>query len=152
AAPGEIARMIVTSFRNWKTPLLRFDIQDTVLLPKEQKKCVCGCEMPYVDKIIGREDDLLWTKEKGYIGRMDTAYKGLRGIMKSQLIQKNENLLVVNQTVDKEYTSEMNSILIQNLRDRLGDEIRIEINIVEHIPLGANGKFDAVKREFEIEV
>ncbi len=150
AKPGEVARLAVTSFRNWKTPLLRYDIQDTVLLPVNQDPCPCGCKMNYIEKIIGREDDLLWTEEKGYVGRMDTAYKGLSGIKLSQLIQKDKNFLIVNQVVDSDYSESMNKLLIQNLKDRLGESINIEIRIVEEIPLSANGKFDAVRREFEI--
>ena len=152
ANPGELARIVVTSFRNWKTPLLRYDIEDTVLLSVENVKCSCGCNMPYVEKIVGREDDVLWTEEKGYVGRMDTAYKGLEGIVQSQLIQKRKDLLIVNQTIDKDYSPKMNQLLIKNLKDRLGENIQININIVEEIPLGSNGKFDAVKREFEIDL
>ena len=150
--PGEIAKVVVTSFRNWKTPLVRYDIQDSVLLPLIQEKCECGCNMKYVDSIIGREDDILWTEEKGYVGRMDTAYKGLEGIKKSQLIQISKNQLIVNQSVDKEYTEAMNRLFIQNLKDRLGESIDIKINILEDVPNGANGKFDAVIRKFEIDL
>ena len=37
--PGEVGRMIVTSFRNLKTPLIRYDIGDTVLLNKSDTPC-----------------------------------------------------------------------------------------------------------------
>lgn len=151
AQPGEVARMVVTSFRNWKTPLLRYDIQDTVLLAETQIPCQCGCQMHYVEKIIGREDDILWTEEKGYVGRMDTAYKGLEGISQSQLIQQTKDLLIVNQIVDEHYTPKMNQLLLQNLKDRLGEKIEIKINIVNEIALSANGKFNAVKRKFKID-
>lgn len=152
AEPGKPAKMIVTSFRNWKTPLLRYDIEDTVLLPEKNEPCSCGCKMPYVEKILGREDDILWTEEKGYVGRMDTAYKGLEGIVVSQLIQKNKDLLVINQVNDAKYSEYMHKLFIRNLRDRLGEEIEIQFNFVDHIPLGKNGKFDAVKREFKIDI
>lgn len=152
ANPGEIAKMVVTSFRNWKTPLLRYDIQDSVLLPLKQEKCNCGCNMYYVDSIIGREDDILWTEEKGYVGRMDTAYKGLEGIHKSQLIQISKSELVVNQIVDENYTELMNDKLLKNLKERLGENIHIIVNIVSEIPNGPNGKFDAVIRKFEIDL
>lgn len=150
AQPGQIGRMVVTSFRNIKTPLIRYDIEDTVLLPKSMDKCGCGCNMAYVEKIIGREDDVLWTEEKGYIGRMDTAYKGLEGIVKSQIIQKNKSQIIVRNIIDEQYTSQMNAKFIQNLKDRVGSKINITVEIVDSIPLGPNGKFDAVKRLFEI--
>ena len=150
AAPGNIAKMVVSSFRNLKTPLLRYNINDSVLLPKKQVLCDCGCKMPLVIKIVGREDDLLWTPEKGYVGRMDTAYKGITGIVKSQLIQQSPEKLVVNNIVDHTYTAAIEAKLIQNLNERLGKDIHIVVHSVDEIPLSANGKFDAVKREFEI--
>ncbi len=150
AKKGELAKLVVTSFRNWKTPLLRYDIEDVVLLSKDNTLCECGCKMPYVEKIVGREDDVLWTKEKGYVGRMDTAYKGLIGIEKSQLIQETPTLLIVNNEISDLYSKSIENKLVQNLKDRLGMNIEIKVNIVENIPLGANGKFTAVKRHFQI--
>ncbi|MGJ8665819.1 MAG: phenylacetate--CoA ligase family protein [Patiriisocius sp.] len=150
AGPGEIGRMVVTSFRNSKTPLIRYDIEDTVLLPEIGKVCNCGCNMPMVEKIIGREDDLLWTEEKGYVGRMDTAYKGLEGILLSQIIQEDPVHFIVNNVVDDEFTIAMEEKFIKNLKDRLGKDIILNMRKVKDIPLGASGKFNAVKRNFEV--
>jgi phenylacetate-CoA ligase len=150
AKPGEIAKLVVTSFRNWKTPLLRYNIQDSVLLPLTQEKCECGCNMPYVDTIVGREDDILWTREKGFVGRMHTAYNGLIGIKKSQIIQVSEGEIIVNQSVDEKYNDTINKQLIANLRDRLGENVSIKINILSDVPNGPNGKFNAVIRKFKI--
>lgn len=151
ARPSEIARLVVTSFRNYKTPLIRYDIEDNILLPKEGEVCACGCKMPVIEKIIGREDDVLWTVEKGYVGRMDTAYKGLHGIVKSQIVQESPTDVVINNVVDTTYDEDVQKKLVENLKERLGSNINIKINIVEDIPLGANGKFDAVKRNFVID-
>lgn len=151
AEPGTIGRLVVTSFRNLKTPLIRYDIKDSVLKGKNNIKCACGCQMPIVDQIIGREDDILWTKEKGYVGRMDTAYKGLQGISRGQILQESPNSLVVNIEVDKSFKQTTIEEFTNNLKDRLGSNINICINIVDEIPLGPNGKFIAVKRNFEME-
>lgn len=151
AAPGEIAQLVMTSFRNFKTPLLRYKIGDTVLLPEKQVECTCGCKMPVIEKITGREDDILWTRQKGYVGRMDTAYKGLEGIIKSQLIQESPDSLIVNNVVDGNYSKDFEAKLIDNLKNRLGDEIKITIHLMDDIPLSANGKFAAVKRKFKID-
>lgn len=150
AQPGEIARMVVTSFRNLKTPLIRYDILDNVFLATNQD-CSCGCNMPIVEKIIGREDDLLWTKEKGYVGRMDTAYKGLEGILQSQIIQLNPQDFVINNIIDESYTKEIEEKFIKNLKDRLGETVNLKFEYVDVIPLGKNGKFEAVKRKFKLE-
>ena len=149
AKKGEIARMVVTSFRNLKTPLIRYDILDNVILDIE-KECSCGCKMQTIVNIIGREDDLLWTNEKGYIGRMDTAYKGLEGILQSQIIQINPTDFEIINVIDKNYTKAIERKFLQNLKDRLGSSVKINFIYVDSIPLGKNGKFEAVKRKFKI--
>ncbi len=152
AKSGDVAQLVVTSFTNLKTPLVRYNIEDTVLLCEEDKKCTCGCTMPIIEKLTGREDDILWTEEKGYVGRMDTAYKGLEGIVKSQIIQENPQEITVNLIADKKFDNKMKSNFVHNLKTRLGENISYTINIVEDIPLGPNGKFDAVKRNFKIKL
>ncbi|RKN22948.1 phenylacetate--CoA ligase family protein, partial [Aquimarina sp. AD1] len=145
AKAGEVAQLVVTSFTNLKTPLIRYNIEDTVLLSEEGKTCNCGCLMPMIEKLTGREDDILWTKEKGYIGRMDTAYKGLEGIVKSQIVQESPNEIIVNLIADEKFDEQMKQKLIYNMKDRLGETINYQIHVVNDIPLGPNGKFDAVK-------
>ncbi len=152
AKPGDVAQLVVTSFTNLKTPLVRYNIEDTVLLGEEDKKCACGCAMPIIEKLTGREDDILWTEEKGYVGRMDTAYKGLEGIVKSQIIQENPQEVIVNLIADEKFDDKMQSNFLHNLKTRLGENINFTINIVEDIPLGPSGKFDAVKRNFKIKL
>ncbi|WP_405206749.1 phenylacetate--CoA ligase family protein [Aquimarina sp. LLG6339-5] len=152
AKAGEVAQLVVTSFTNLKTPLIRYNIEDTVLLSEEGKTCNCGCLMPMIEKLTGREDDILWTKEKGYVGRMDTAYKGLEGIVKSQIVQESPNEIIVNLIADEKFNDQMKQKLIYNMKDRLGENISYQICIVDDIPLGPNGKFDAVKRNFTIEI
>ena len=152
AKAGGIAKLVVTSFINYKTPLIRYNIGDTVLLASENKKCDCKCKMPIIEKIIGREDDILWSKEKGYVGRMDTAYKGLIGIKKSQIIQESPNKVVINMVIEHDYSEVIQKKLIKNLKERLGEKIDYHVNIVENIPTGSNGKIDAVKRNFEINI
>lgn len=151
AQPGEYAELIITSFRNLKTPLIRYRSNDMVLLNKTAETCSCGCLMPTVKDIIGREDDILYTKDRGFVGRMDTAYKGLTGIEKSQIVQNSPDKIDIYQVVTKEYDEQMEKKFLDNLRERLGSVVEIEIHSVAEIPLNKNGKFKAVKRTFKLE-
>ena len=152
AKPGDTAELVVTSLKTFKLPLIRYAIKDIVELPLTVEECGCGCKMPMVQKIIGREDDVLWTEDRGYCGRMDTAFKGLKHILKTQIVQKSPELIEIYCIVDKDYTEEMEKIFIGNLRERLGIHIKIKFYYVDNISLGRNGKFDAVKREFPLPV
>ena len=151
AKPGEIAKLIVTSFINYKTPLIRYSIEDMVLLSKENESCDCGCEMPIIEKIIGREDDLLWTKEKGFVVRLSTAFKGIVGIDKAQVVQETPGIVNINLMTNNNFNKKMEALLIGKMKDRLGENISYKINFVDDIPLGPNGKFDSVKRNFKLD-
>lgn len=152
ALPGESAQLINTSFRNLKTPLIRYKTGDMIKLAKEAYiDCPCGSHMPIVDEIIGREDDILFTHEKGFVGRMDPAYKGLSNIKRSQIIQHSPSRIEIVQEVDEGYNKTLENKLISNFRDRLGSEVEIEVKIVDKIPLGKNGKFRSVLRKFNLE-
>lgn len=151
AKPGEIAKLVVTSLRNYKTPLIRYDIQDSVLLTMNSKKCECGCNMPFVEKIMGREDDLLIASNGSYIGM--TAYKIFKyaeHINKAQIIQKNKNLFIVNVEVTDEFGISDIEFLKNKVKGTFGDSSQIQINKVQSIPLGANGKYKAVIRDFKL--
>ena len=153
ALPGEYAELVITSFRQWKTPLIRYRSGDWVKLSEKSfsyQQCKCGCFMPIVDEIIGRQEDILMTEERGYIGRLDPAYKGLIGINKSKIIQHSLNRIEVLNVVAPSYSEMVQQKLIRNLRDRLGEKIDINIRIVDEISLGASGKFKAVERKFEL--
>jgi phenylacetate-CoA ligase len=150
AKPGDTAELVVTSLKTYKIPLIRYAIKDIVELPLNSQECGCGCKMPIVKKIVGREDDVLWTEDRGYVGRMDTAFKGLKHILKTQIIQKSPELIEIYCIVDNNYTEEIENIFMNNLRERLGVNIKIKFYYVDDISLSSNGKFDAVKREFPL--
>lgn len=148
--PGEYAELVVTSFRSYKTPLLRYKTNDIVMMSQSGESCTCGCSMPIVSDIIGRQDDILFTTAKGYVGRMDTAYKGLSGILASKIVQSSIDSIDVYQVIDSNYNATIEQILIRNLRDRLGDQIRIIFHEVSEIPTGKNGKMKSVQRTFAL--
>lgn len=153
AEAGEYAELCVTSLRQWKTPLIRYKTGDWVKVSSKSftyQNCACGSCMPVVDEIVGRQEDILFTPEKGYVGRMDPAYKGLTGIVKSKIIQHSENSLEVQNVVDSNYSNAIEKQLIYNIRERLGEKIEIVVNLMDEIPLGPSGKFKAVERKFKI--
>lgn len=50
----EEGNMIVTSFNNYGTPLIRYDIGDRVQLPEMDEGCECGSVHPIFEKIYAR--------------------------------------------------------------------------------------------------
>ena len=151
AKKGEVARMIVTSFRNNMTPLLRYDIEDCVILPEEQVACDCGCKMPIVERIIGREDDLLLSTSGALIGMM--AYKVFtyaKNITKGQIIQHKPLEVTLNIEIESSFTNSDQNFIVDKVKSSLGQEVEVEVVVFDKIPLGAAGKFTTVKRNFKL--
>lgn len=142
---GDVKELVVTSFRNIKLPLIRYRIGDTVRLdPPDRGPCVCGSAFPTVAAVEGRLDDLLHSTERGAIGRLDPVYKGVTGIDRSQIIQDGKDrfrILIIPAT---NYGPETVDVLERNFRNRVGHSVELSIEVVDKIPLGANGKFRAV--------
>lgn len=142
--------LVITSFRALKVPLIRYRIGDFVERLDDDVICSCGKGFPIAKSILGREDDILYTHEKGFVGRMDPAYKDLRGISLSQIIQHTVDSLEVYLIPNYDFSEEIKKKLIKNIQDRLGNSISIKITEVTEIPLGSNGKFKSVVRKFPL--
>lgn len=141
--PGQEGEVVVTSFLNPVMPLIRYRTGDTAIASCETK-CECGRRMPRIEKVTGRMDDILFVPRRGYIGRLDPVFKGLRSIVEAQIVQ--ESLEKINELLipDDSFDSLTKQKLLSNLRARLGDDVLIDIAMVSNIPRGPNGKFKAV--------
>lgn len=145
AKPGELAEMLVTSFTTHAYPLIRYRIGDSVLLPKTPRvSCFWG--MPVVEKIIGRQDDIIFTEDRGYVGRLDPVFKKSPStIIESQIEQVSINKFILRVVPDHRsgYDSSQLDGIVNEMKLRLGN-VEVEVEECISIPRGASGKLRAV--------
>ena len=143
AEPGEEAEMVVTSFFQRTMPLIRYRISDIGALAEDQI-CPCGRQMPIVAYIGGRESDTIYTTERGRIGSAGlstTFYKIPSRLKESQIEQVGADSFVFRYIPLEEPLSEKEkTIVIEQFGNRLGPSVEVDIQIVDHIAKGANGK------------
>jgi phenylacetate-CoA ligase len=146
AQPGELGEMVVTSFTTHVTPLLRYAIGDLAIPADEQTRCKCGLPFPVVEVLVGRVDDILYTPDRGYVGRLDTVFKKLpNSIVEAQIIQTSPKEVVLRLVPDRErYKKEHAELVVEEMRKRLGYVVTIQVQEVEQIPRSANGKMHPV--------
>lgn len=142
AMPGEPARLICTGFTNRAMPLLRYDIGDVGV--RSEKKCPCGRNYPVIEKIVGRNDDLLITPDGCQVGRLDPIFKGLQSIKEAQIIQENYDNVVVKIVPGSTFCENDAQVVIKELQKRLGSQVSVTLTIVDSIPRTSAGKFKAV--------
>ena len=146
AAPGQVGQMVVTSFTTHVVPLLRFAIGDTAISSKNETPCECGLPFPTIDAVIGRVDDVLFTPDRGFVGRLDTVFKSVsNGIVEAQIVQTLPDLIILRVVPDCErYRRKDADEIVTEMRKRLGQVVTIRVEEVQSIPRSANGKMRPV--------
>ncbi len=137
-----LGELVCTGLVNMAMPLLRYRLGDQISL--SSKKCKCGRSFPMVKEILGRVDDILVTPDGRPLGRLDPVFKALTAIYETQIIQKDKVTLEIRMVVDPNFTGKHMREFMYELRKRTGNEMKIEIRIVDEIPKDSNGKFRAV--------
>lgn len=146
--PASSGKLVVTSFTTEGTPLIRYDIGDSIILDDPKNICSCGNNNPMALAILGRIDDYVYSPETGKINIINVAnaIKDVKGIISYQIIQNDLNSLVFKIIVDKKYYSkEQENLFTSNWRDRVGQKMKLDLNYVEDIPVEPSGKFRVVK-------
>jgi len=130
--------VVTTGLLNFGMPLLRYKIGDMISRSSSESNYI-------FDSVDGRLDDVIITPEGKKVGRMDPAFKGVDGIVQSQIVQHRIGAISVYIVLDKSKPGLFDkSLLISNIKSRTSDQIEVDIIITNSIEKGANGKLRAV--------
>ena len=148
-SPGESGELVVTSFIQWKTPLIRYMTGDIVTVSTDQAPCPCGRTLPIVESVLGRSEDQVITRDGRYLGMFSyRTLKEVTGITEAQIIQRTpDDFLVLAvpertqspETIEHDVTAIFTAVL--------GYRPSVTVETVDHIERGANGKFRSVIRQ-----
>jgi phenylacetate-CoA ligase len=138
--PGERGRVVVTSFLNHAMPLIRYEVGDAAIRGPDTP-CECGRTMPRVETVTGRLEDYFWVPQRGYVMRLDAAFKGLSCIIEAQAIQERLDLVRICVVPADGFNDMLAGRLEANFREKLGPGVEVIVERVPEIPRGANGKF-----------
>jgi phenylacetate-CoA ligase len=142
-AEGETGEVVVTSFLNPLFPLIRYRLGDLAELGP-RSTCACQREMPRIRSIKGRTDDILFIPGRGYLGRLDSVFKEVPHCHEAQIVHESPLHLRILVVPTRHFSMEQRSSLVANLRQKVGYEAHIDLETVDRIPRGPNGKFRTV--------
>jgi len=140
--PGEVGRLVCTGLVNLDMPLIRYAVGDRGSEPQWSHRCPCGRTLPQFERIEGRSNDLLTTKDGRKVFWINPVFYGLP-ITEAQVIQETIDEFSVRVVPARGFCSETQSTIIARLRERLGN-VSVRVYQVTAIPRGPNGKFKAV--------
>jgi phenylacetate-CoA ligase len=142
AQPGESGELVSTGLLNYDQPLIRYRIGDRVKLSANQK-CKCGRQMPIIDEILGRNEDVVTGPDGREMVRFHGIFVDLPNIMEGQIIQQDLSHIIVKTVANGSLSKQEKETIMSRLNSQLG-EVIVSIEEVDQIPRGPNGKYQAV--------
>ncbi len=137
---GEEGEVVSTGFFNYDQPLIRYRIGDRLKLSQNQKT-KSGLSMPKVEKIEGRVEDVLKTRDGRKIVSLYKIFIGIKGIKLSQVIQYNYHNYEIKIVIDKLFDDKDQETIRNRFINRIDSNSKVKINIVDDIPKTKSGKY-----------
>jgi len=142
---GEVGEIVLTALNNRAMPLIRYRIGDMARGPPTYCECECGRKMPIIEEIIGRQDEVVVTKDGRRVPMLSyNVFKYTERIDESRIVQESVDEFALQIVPDDGYTDEQAQIAIKKLKDRVGEDIDVEVELLDSIPRTDAGKFRAV--------
>ena len=148
---GALGQVVVTSLDNYLMPLIRYKIGDLAIKSKKLSSCKCGRNLPIIDKIIGRDTDILYTpKSKILVVHFFTGiFEHFPEITQFQVTQQEKG---GNIQINYIKSVNFNKIILNNIKNKIYE--RAEENFplsfykVEEIKPSPSGKPQIIIRAY----
>ncbi|MBN1755630.1 phenylacetate--CoA ligase family protein [bacterium] len=132
--------MVCTGLLNYAMPLINYRTGDFARLYKHFE-CPCGRSGRVAMEISGRKDDFIITPEGNKVGRMSVIIKKAPHLKECQVVQISADTLRINVVKDDYYCGADEQRLLDVFRNFLGSGMKFEVQYMDRIPRGKNGKF-----------
>jgi phenylacetate-CoA ligase len=133
--------IVATGLINRGMPLLRYRTGD-LAEPPTGEASLCGRGLPRVEDLTGRIDDVVRTPEGAVVGPapMSLAFQKVANLRRAQVRQDAiESITVLIETAP-EFSDADEALLLSELRRRLGDGLRIDLERVDQLARTSGGK------------
>lgn len=138
---GESGEIVITHLATGDFPFIRYRTGDVAAL--DARTCECGRGLPLIREIHGRTTDFVLARDGTVMHGLALIYvvRDLQGIRKFKIVQESVEHTRVLLAVDPGFAQENVGRIRAGLAQRLGDGVRIDVEIVPDIPAEASGKY-----------
>jgi phenylacetate-CoA ligase len=138
---GSLGKLVGTTLHNAAMPLIRYVTNDMTAL--RERSCRCGRGLEIMDDVTTKAEDVLTLKDGRLISPsvLTHPFKPLDCIEGSQIVQTAPDAVEIRIVAGPDYTPALTDHLIQEFKSRLGDDVRIVVQMVDRLESSANGKF-----------
>jgi phenylacetate-CoA ligase len=137
--PGQTGRIIATKLLNPDMPLIRYDTQDLAQAETSTSTCACGRSLPTLHKLLGRNDDVVITRDGRRIVQIDRIFDPCYDIREAQIVQEAIGRFTIKVVPGRRWSLADGVALSQALGDLVG-EAEIDVELVSQIEKTWAGK------------
>jgi phenylacetate-CoA ligase len=147
---GEEGEIVITHLATSDFPFIRYRTGDIAKLSNDL--CACGRGLPLLKDIQGRTTDFVVAKDGTVLHGLALIYvlRDLPGIGGFKIIQTSLDETRIQIAREKGYDSACEETIQQTFKKRLGSDVAIHIDYVDHIEKEKSGKFRYVVSHVEL--
>lgn len=150
-APGEMGEAVMTGLCSQAQPFIRYRTGDMVRMSPEPDKDGRGLHV--IAEVMGRQTDFLVRADGTIMHALAGIYvlRAVDGVGEFKLIQHDRLDLEVLVVPNGRWRADMTQAIESGLGQRLGNEVRINIRLLDTIPPEASGKHRYVVSHVRLE-
>ncbi len=140
--PGRPGAVVVTDLTNRAMPVIRYKVGDVARF--KETPCSCGRAYPLLDGVEGRIADYVRTPDGGYVSGISLTENfamDLEGVKQLQIVQEAIDLLRFRIVPEGAFTAAQLERLAVLVRQRFGDRMRHEVEMVASVQSERSGKY-----------
>jgi phenylacetate-CoA ligase len=141
AACGTVGKLVGPTLHNMAMPLIRYVTNDMTALSTHE--CSCGRGLEIMADVTTKAEDVLTLKDGRLISPsvLTHPFKPLDCIEGSQIVQTAPDVVSVRIVPGPAYTAAHTTHLVHELQARLGEDVRVDVQMVDRLETSPNGKF-----------
>ncbi|HOW15067.1 hypothetical protein [Methanosarcina sp.] len=147
---GERGEIVYTGLYNYAMPLIRYRIGD-IGIPSDES-CPCGRGLPLMKLIEGRSDSFMQVPDGRIFSPIiwTLIIRKIPGIGQLKAIQEKIDLIRVLVVKSPEFSQSTILQIEHDIKEVMGQEINVEVEIVDEIPKDKSGKVRAAVSKVSI--
>ena len=140
--PGELGHVVVTRLDAFAMPLIRYYLGDLAIKKAPEEKCKCGRPYPMLEKIVGRDTDIVKTRTgKHLIVHFFTGiFEHITEIRQFRVIQDSLDGIIIEYIPEKSFVDGVLNSLNAKIMEHIHEPFKVYFREVKSIPDTPSGK------------
>lgn len=140
ATPGETGEAVMTGLCSEAQPFIRYRTGDMVKL--SDAPCKEGRGLHVIEEVLGRSTDFIVRSDGTIMHALAVIYvlRAVEGVGEFKIVQHAAKRIEVLVVPDHAWSGDAKLRIEQGLRARLGEDVSVDVRLMEMIPAEASGK------------